>query len=365
MQENDTRNYGIDLLRFVAMLGIVTLHILNHGGGLSAETDILRSSVIWMIEIAAYPAVNCYALISGYTGYKGINKPYRYWRYIPIYLQVLFYSAISSLLYILVVKNCSVMVVLKSLLPVTTNQYWYFTAFTGVFFLEGCINNFLYKLSKEKSWSFFIVLICFLLYLTFFGEFADPFGFNSGYSFLWLLVMYLLGAIIKKLGIGCNLKNIKLLCLGGVLWFLTWGLKMIMGDNNCFLLRYTSITIVGMATVLLIVFSKLSVNKILNKYIKMFTPCIFGIYLIHDNNIVRELFISNRFVWIAEQSRFMIPLYVLFISIAIMCVCLIVDKIRYELFSLLKINDMSISVEHKAKACIRRLGGKVARKNAQ
>ena len=70
MQENDTRNYGIDLLRFVAMLGIVTLHILNHGGGLSAETDILRSSVIWMIEIAAYPAVNCYALISGYTGYK-------------------------------------------------------------------------------------------------------------------------------------------------------------------------------------------------------------------------------------------------------------------------------------------------------
>lgn len=33
MKVSDTRNYGIDLLRFVAMFGIVTLHILNHGGG--------------------------------------------------------------------------------------------------------------------------------------------------------------------------------------------------------------------------------------------------------------------------------------------------------------------------------------------
>lgn len=362
MKVSDTRNYGIDLLRFVAMFGIVTLHILNHGGGLNTETDALHSSVVWIIEVAAYPAVNCYALISGFTGYKNQEHQHRYWKYILVYLQVYFYSVVSAMIYVLIVRDYSLTMLLKSMLPVTTKQYWYFTAYTGVFFLEGIINKFIYKLSKEKCQNLFVIIGCLLIYFTFCGQFADPFCVNGGYSFLWLLIMYLVGALIKKLDIGNNTSSVKLLCLGVGLWIVTWGLKMLMGDY-CFLLRYTSITIVGMASVWLIIFSKIAVNETFIKYIKSFTPCVFGVYLLHDNNFVRELLISNKFSWIAMQPILAIPLYVLFIGIAVLISCLLIDKMRYGLFSLLRINDLSVRIEHKVSNCIYKLSKRGDRTN--
>lgn len=35
MIQKSNRNYGIDFLRIVAMCGVITLHILGHGGVLS------------------------------------------------------------------------------------------------------------------------------------------------------------------------------------------------------------------------------------------------------------------------------------------------------------------------------------------
>lgn len=64
---NPTRNYGIDALRIVSMLMVVTLHVLGHGGVLKiAESE--KYWIVWFLEISAYCAVNCYALISGYVG---------------------------------------------------------------------------------------------------------------------------------------------------------------------------------------------------------------------------------------------------------------------------------------------------------
>ena len=65
-----SRNYGIDLLRIISMLGVVFLHVLGHGGILSLDLSPVKFSMVWFIEILAYPAVNCFVLISGYIGYK-------------------------------------------------------------------------------------------------------------------------------------------------------------------------------------------------------------------------------------------------------------------------------------------------------
>ena len=61
------RNIGIDLLKIVSMLMIVTLHMLGHGGVLDNMPPMSRCyQVAWLIEIACYGAVNCYALASGF-----------------------------------------------------------------------------------------------------------------------------------------------------------------------------------------------------------------------------------------------------------------------------------------------------------
>ena len=49
------RNIGIDLLKIVSMLMIVTLHMLGHGGVLDNMPPMSRCyQVAWLIEIACY-----------------------------------------------------------------------------------------------------------------------------------------------------------------------------------------------------------------------------------------------------------------------------------------------------------------------
>ena len=53
----DRRNYGIDLLRLVAMFMVVILHVLGQGGVLSATTGD-KHHIAWFLETAAYCAVD-------------------------------------------------------------------------------------------------------------------------------------------------------------------------------------------------------------------------------------------------------------------------------------------------------------------
>ena len=79
------RNYGIDLLRLVAMYMIVILHVLGNGGVLEA-TNGLKNSLAWFMEIGSYCAVNCYAIISGYVCYHEQEKEYHYEKFLHFWI---------------------------------------------------------------------------------------------------------------------------------------------------------------------------------------------------------------------------------------------------------------------------------------
>ena len=84
------RNYGLDLLRMVAMLMVVVLHILGKGGVLSACEPLSgQYELLWLLEIAAYCACNCYALISGYVI---VDSKFRYSSIIALWLRIAFYT---------------------------------------------------------------------------------------------------------------------------------------------------------------------------------------------------------------------------------------------------------------------------------
>ena len=72
----EQRNRGIDLLRMTAMWMVVILHILNKGGVLAAAAPLSAGQgTARLLETAAYCAVNCYGLISGYVG---VQRRFRY-----------------------------------------------------------------------------------------------------------------------------------------------------------------------------------------------------------------------------------------------------------------------------------------------
>ena len=130
------RNYSIDALRILSMFMVVTAHALGQGGILDVldETGAFfaRREAAWILEIAAYSSVNCYALISGYVG---INARYRYSNLALLWLRVVFYTVGITLFFFLVVPGATgIKELIQSFFPVTYGDYWYFTSYFALFY---------------------------------------------------------------------------------------------------------------------------------------------------------------------------------------------------------------------------------------
>lgn len=118
------RNYGIDALRLVAMFLVVNLHVLGHGGILQKVTGV-QYATAYLLEIASYCAVNCYAIISGYVGYREQKITLHYAKYLKFWIPVAFYNvAITLIMFAIGVGNVSEMELVASIFPVTMARYW-------------------------------------------------------------------------------------------------------------------------------------------------------------------------------------------------------------------------------------------------
>lgn len=143
-------------------------------------------------------------------------------------------------------------------------------------------------------------------------------------SYIWLIIVYLVGAYIKK-------YDCKELCLKNYLLFVfssislavvlivrkVWNVGLIININNFIMF------ILGLS-----IFVEFINRKIFyNKYINYMSSSVLGIYLIHDNFIIRPIiwqranlkaYIDKPYFWIYEISIILI----IFLS------CFIIDKIR-------------------------------------
>lgn len=227
-QQKSERNFGIDLLRILSMLMVVILHILGQGGILG-NCEFLSGSymVAWLLEIASYCAVNCYALISGYVGYKA---RYKYSNIINLYMQVIFYTiGITMIFAIVAPETVHLGDIVKVLFPFAyTNVYWYFTAYFCLFFFIPVLNLVVDKLEKRELK---ILIVCIVLLYSIMPTIfrRDMFFTGDGCSPIWLAMLYIMGAYIRKYDVTSRENHKKVyiytsyaLCLHG---FLNWEWK--------------------------------------------------------------------------------------------------------------------------------------------
>jgi len=195
------RNYGIDLLRLVSMFYVLVLHSLGKGGVLDAAAEgSVQYQFSWFMEMWAYCAVNIFALISGYVGYSDTPKKYNYSNYLLTWLQVVFYGvAVTLLFYLINPEWVTRKDLLRMFFPVTRRHYWYFNAYTGLFFVIPLLNGALRQCSREYLRKAFIG---FILLFSVYDIATGWFEFARGYSFAWLVILYFLGASMKKCDIG-------------------------------------------------------------------------------------------------------------------------------------------------------------------
>lgn len=273
-------NYGIEVLRIVSMFMVVILHVLGQGGILAnAQRASVQYHVAWLIECVCYCAVNCYALISGYVM---IDTNFKYRKYFLTWLQVFTYSIGITLVFMLWnLHSVNIKFLIESFLPVLSRRWWYYT---GVFFLAPFLNIMIKYLDKKKKLLLCVTLIVlFSLFHTVVSRFlGDLFYTQSGYSMLWLMILYILGAMYKQCenDLINRFKNISktavfcwIFCILITFCFHNIGIYLPDGFpgkqtiiNNLF--NYISPTMVGCTCCMLIIFSRLK--------IKAWQQCQFG-----------------------------------------------------------------------------------------
>lgn len=339
------RNYGIDLLRLLAMYMIVIRHILGQGAVLNATAG-MKHHAIWLLETAAFCAVDCYAIISGFVSYREEEKPYKYSKFFGFWLQVAFYNfGITLLAFLLKPEGMEWKRVVKALLPVTTGAYWYVSAYAGLFFIIPWLNKLIRSCNqKEATRMAAVILTVFVGYVTFANYIDNSFMLEQGYSFAWLSILYVVGAWLKKCDIPNLIKN-KYLLWGCVVCILfSWLMHEFVTE---IFVNYTSFTIVFVAIALVSLFSKMQFGTGAAKWIACFAPAAFGVYLIHVQPVIWERYMVSSFIWIIDYPAWEILLMVLGFGFAIFAVCLLIEKLRLLLFRVLGINRFAKAVEEK------------------
>ena len=364
------RNHGIDLLRILSMFGVILLHILNHGGVLHLTHSPARFSTVWFLEALSDPAVNCFMLISGYVGYRGEKAFPKIKNLLSLLFTVLFYSITIFFLFKLFGPDpLGMKALIKSFLPTMLNQYWFFTAYFGLFLISPVLNIFVHKSNLKQAFVFLIVFFLFSIVSTVY----DSFSILRGYSVLWFIFMYLVGAIIKKYDLSRLFsKKIWLLIVLSAL-AVTWLSKIVLYFTNIpflqshssELVKYVSPTIVIMSIGLLCLFAKIRCPSSLCSVISFVAPSAFSVYLIHDNVYIRMYLMSHMHKFADGFNAALIALFIVCSAAAIFLVCIIIDKIRTGLFALIRIDKLAAHIEDFLKANLNALYKKFQRKLEQ
>ena len=333
------RVLGMDLLRVVAMLMVVILHVLFHGGVVNATPRTsVRGMLLWLFWAENYCAVDLFVLASGWLL---ATKRFRPARILTLCIQVYFTSIAIR---IVAGLCCSVPLRWNSFL----SDYWFWNSYLILVLLSPIVNAGLQALltqwSRGRLWTLLAVL-------TFLMSGLPIRGIDNGYGPLWLLIPYAVGAAIRMTSTG-ELSSrarktlpwmaLSLPVAGVAVRFLCWKAGL---ETPFFLhpYRYHSPLVLATGVCWLLFFSNLHIQSIPG-ILRLAAATSFGVYLIHDNPIIRGTIVQNRFAGLGDK-----PLPVLFAglivsTIGIYAACMVLDGIRLRLFRWLRISDRCQSV---------------------
>lgn len=349
-----SRNYGIDLLRMLAMAMVVMLHVLLRSKLIDDTTPLtLKYEVLWFIEIFCYCAVDCFVLISGYVC---LNTKFRLSRIVSLWVQVAFYSVIFEIIYQIVQGSFDYEWLIRSFLPVTSNGYWFFTQYFVLSFLIPFLNKMVKSVTLKQSAALAGVLLFFLSFMSTVnkspipvigGYSKDLFAMGNGYTLIWLMAVYILGAVLKRFDESGKLKNIKPVYMIATMLactLITWVIKYICDSQSepietKFIVNYISPFVVIIAVSLLIFFSKVKISSVFQKVIAFLSPAAFGVYIIHVNRRV--------WIWFTELVEPMFGMRLLkvlpciiFAVLFVYIVCSFADILRAKMFKLIGVDKL-------------------------
>ena len=288
MSEAKTRNSNIELLRIIAMCGVIALHY-NYGRAFN-YVDIRSVNGVFLLfnESVFACCVNVFFIISGYFSWK--RTSFEVIKAFDLIIEVLIiripFRVIIAAYYGILTKKYFAL----SLIPLN----YYAILFISVMLVSPFVNIAVQKLEISKFRNLLIIsLILFAVIpyaidcikLTTSLDFGDVStlardGSSYGYSFINFLLMYLIGAYIGKSN-HCRFKKSYVIVLI-MLWIALVILGYIAITKDIYInlaYSYCSPLVIATAILSFLAFKDLRINP--SKFINKLASGSFTVYLTH------------------------------------------------------------------------------------
>ena len=364
--------FGIELLRILATFYIILLHVVGQGGVAAASGGGKGTyTVSYLLLALAYPAVNCYALISGFVGCK---SRFKLSRLLSLWLTVVFVNlAVWGAFRLLAPEMAASFSLEACLKPLLTNEYWYVTAYFGLSVLTPVLNA-AAELPKKTFAEMLIGLFaCFVLLPKIADN--DLFLTRSGYSTLWLVLLYLVGMFFrlhllpKKRSRLCGAACLAVYGMISVFLplqkRLTENKLLASGIENPVYLKnyaYTSVLIVLSSIALFAVFTRINVqNKAVCKFISFFSTASFGVYILHTQPLVWANLLQDAFSQFAVFSAPVMAACCLAAALGIFLACTAVEKLRALLFCVTRLDRLIVFLPSVTERAVEKFLAKMHR----
>lgn len=286
------RDSNFELLRIIAMIMIVIWHLCVHGLQNSINIQDLSSTnqfIFYLIKSATVVAVNIYVFISAFYSHKittlNFNKIFKLFFDTFIFSLGIYLTLMLTNIYPL-----SIRFLLLSSFPILSGTYWFVTVFMVLFVLSPFLNIVINNLSQNN----YLVLISILFFIDSLWQFlyvVNNIGTYYGYSIFHFVTMYFIAAYIGKYGfIAFDLHKILYLVGFGITTLMNAFLTFLFSGNLDRLYWYNSPIIVISSYCLFMFFANLEFT---NRSINFIAKYTFGIYLVHEQFLVRILLWNN------------------------------------------------------------------------
>lgn len=339
---------NFDIMKILSMLMIILGHILGHGGILKNTTGNLNIFLTFVMIICMVH-VNSFILITGYFQH---SKDFKLSKFVSLNNAMWFYKIIIMIIFLkLGLTTLSNIEIFKTLMPINYWDYWFIAVYLFLY-LSSPLLNIIIKNINQKQHK--LIIISMLLVLSILSTFTIQVAYNNsnGYSLANFIMLYFIGAYISKYDIKIleklKVQQTRIICAFGIVICAYINLSLSLNVNNFnwnneFLLYIKDIInnaqfsycnpLIILQSVFYFYFFK--TLKIKSKIISIIASTTLGIYLIHDNALMRNYIYTQIFKLPLETiyTKMIIPKIFLY-TILIFLIGCIIELIRKKVFKL-------------------------------
>jgi len=339
------RNSNIELLRIISMMMIISLHFWGHCVDISnVEMFSFTYFFGWFFRGLSHVAVNVYVLISAYFLCK---SSFKFNKLIKLILEVWFYSVLIYALCCITGKTTpSFGGILHAGLPILFGEYWFATIYVGMYIISPFLNKALSAFDKKEMGRLIWVLLLLFSLIPNILFYSKWLNFGEGYGIVWFVVLYSIGTYIREY---VNIEELRknkreLYSLCALFLFLPVISKALIAAVTTLIIGHqvasgafflnNSVIILPASVLVLLTFLSLGIRSeggVFSKCVNFIAGSCFAVYLIHDNNRVRNDLWDFVYSHLDVNSLNIVWQYFSWI-IVIFVICVLIDLFRRLLF---------------------------------